>query len=95
MVQLSKTERELAANALESVTPIGLGLRPLLDGPRGWTQAMAPDRADEIADALTQAWRTGIPVFELANRFRDEQHPARRTKRGNWAAGVRPGDQTS
>jgi len=96
MVRLSAAERDQAAEALSSVIPTGLGLRHLItDGPRGWSAAMAPDRADEIAEALTEAWsKEGHRTFELAQRFAEDQEPARRTKRGGWAAGVRPGDRT-
>lgn len=96
MVRLSKAERELAGEALSSVIPTGLGLRHLItDGPRGWSAAMAPDRADEIAEALTEAWsKEGHQTYELAQRFAEEREPARRTKRGGWAAGAQPGDRT-
>lgn len=87
MVRLSKTERKLAGEALASIAS---DLRPAIDeGPRGWSVAMAPDRADEIAAALMKAWREhDQPVYELAVRFAEDRVPARRTKRGGWAAGV-------
>jgi hypothetical protein len=92
MVRLTKAEKKLATEVLGSEF-----WNAINHGPPGWSAAMAPDRADDLAAALMAAWREhDQPVYELAQRFADgeERVPARRTKRGGWAAGVRTGDRT-